>query len=88
MKCHPGDWTNPGNPNDLPLNDAPDAQWQHPERYSGSQNTMISTLVTKDKEMPFTIPVTAGVRRWGIAVTDQKGPEPIDDRDTQAVWAL
>ena len=88
FEVHPGDWTNPGNTNDLPLDDAPDVQWEHPERYCGSRNTMISTLVTKDKEMPFTIPVTGGIRRWGIAVTDQKAPDPIDDRDPRAVWGL
>jgi len=88
FEVHPGDWTNPGNTNDLPLDDSPDAQWEHPERYCGSKNTMISTLVTKDNEMPFTIPVTAGIRRWGMAVTDQKQPDPVDDRDPHAVWAL
>ena len=88
FEVHPGDWTNPGNVNDRPLDDAPDAPWDHPERYCGSRNTQISVLVTKDKEMPFVIPATAGIRRWGISVTDQKVADPIDDRDPRAVWGL
>jgi len=83
---HPGDWYDPSFTQAFtPLDEHPDEMWDHPSRYIGSTNSAIRALVETNGDLPLTIPLTPGTRRWGLAVT---GRQSIQTRDLTKLWDI